>query len=117
MNHISEDLNTTLSNIYGFTIDENGKVNSPKMKLPVFVSERINFFSKYFEHGLTFAGALELILACDEEAAKEKFDFVAYDDWLPVSKEFEEWRDHYALNQQVIAIALIYGTGIEEEQS
>lgn len=117
MNHFSEDLNTTLSNIYGFTIDENGKVNSPKMSLPASVSERINFFSKYFKDGLTFAGALELILAYDEEAAKEKFDFGAYDDWFPVSKEFEEWRDHYALNQQVIAIALIYGTGIEEEQS
>lgn len=119
---MSEKIRTACNNIYKFTIvEENGKniVHAPKIELPECVKERIRFFGKYAEDGLSFLGCLELIMAEDEEKAKHDFGIGAYEDYLPASKEFKQWRDDIALrnlHQMEIAVALIYGLGNESNE-
>ncbi|EHQ8840035.1 hypothetical protein KWN51_002644 [Enterococcus faecalis] len=115
-------INKTMNNIYKFTIvEENGKnkVHTPKMDLPECVKERIKFFGKYAEDGLSFLGCIELIMAEDEEKLKQDFEFGSYEDYLPASEKFKKWRDEiglYSLHQMEIAIALIYGLEDESDE-
>ncbi|EGO9191823.1 hypothetical protein DUY54_06055 [Enterococcus faecalis] len=119
---MSKQIETAMNNIYKFTIvEENGKnkVSTPKLDLPEFVKERIKFFGKYAEGGLSFLGCLEMIMAEDEEKAKQDFEFGSYEDYLPASEKFKQWRDEiglYSLHQMEIAIALIYGLGDESDE-
>lgn len=114
---MNKQISTAMNNIYKFTIfEENGKnrVHAPKMDLPEYVKERIKFFGKYSEDGLSFLGCIDLIMAEDEEKAKKEFEIGAYEDYLPASEEFKQWRDEIALrslHQMEIAVALIYGMG------
>ncbi|WP_338353488.1 hypothetical protein [Enterococcus faecalis] len=116
---MSEKIRTACNNIYKFTIvEENGEniVHTPKMDLPECVKERIKFFGKYLDDGMTFTGCLRMIMAKDEEKAKQDFGIGAYEDYLPASEEFKQWRDDIALrnlHQMEIAVALIYGLGEE----
>lgn len=114
---MNKQIETSMNNIYKFTIvEENGKnkVHTPKMDLPECVKERIKFFGKYAEDGLSFLGCIELIMAEDEAKLKKDFEIGSYEDYLPASKEFKQWRDEIAsrsLHQMEIAVALIYGLG------
>ncbi|MGG5359360.1 hypothetical protein [Enterococcus sp. DIV0240a] len=112
-----DETKKSFNNVYGFKIvEEDGKneIQSPRMDLPECVKERIKFFGKYSEDGLSFSGCIELIMAEDEEKAKKEFESGAYEDYLPASEEFKQWRDEIALrnlHQMEIAVALIYGMG------
>lgn len=119
---MNKQISTAMNNIYKFTIfEENGKsrVHAPKMDLPECVKERIKFFGKYSEDGLSFSGCIDLIMAEDEEKAKKEFEIGAYEDYLPASEEFKQWRDEIALrnlHQMEIAVALIYGVGDDSDE-
>lgn len=118
---MNKQISTAMNNVYKFTIfEENGKnrVRAPKMDLPECVKERIKFFGKYSEDGLSFLGCMDLIMAEDEEKAKKEFEIGAYEDYLPASEEFKQWRDEIALrnlHQMEIAVALIYGMGEDND--
>lgn len=116
------DLDTikqSYKNVYGFEIvNENGvdKIQPPEAIMPECVKERIRFFTKYREDGMSFYGCLNCILAYDEEEWKKDFDFGAYEDWLPVTEEFEKWRDTYFADRAAeVAVAILYGTCEEGE--
>ncbi|MFB8447609.1 hypothetical protein [Enterococcus thailandicus] len=119
---MNKQISTAMSNIYKFTVfeeDGKNKVRAPKMDLPEFVKERINFFGKYSEDGLSFLGCIDLIMAEDEEKAKKEFEIGSYEDYLPASEEFKQWRDEIALrnlHQMEIAVALIYGVGDDSDE-
>lgn len=118
---MNKQISTAMNNVYKFTIfEENGKnrVRAPKMDLPECVKERIKFFGKYSEDGLSFLGCMDLIMAEDEDKAKKEFEIGAYEDYLPASEEFKQWRDEIALrnlHQMEIAVALIYGMGEDND--
>jgi hypothetical protein len=117
---MSDELKKALNNIYKFTIieeDGKNKVQPPQMELPESVKERIKFFGKYSEDGLSFLGCINLIMAEDEEECKKDFEIGAYEDYLPATQEFKQWRDEpilHSLHQIEIAVALIYGLGSKE---
>ncbi len=119
---MNKQISTAMSNIYKFTVfeeDGKNKVRAPKMDLPEFVKERIKFFGKYSEDGLSFLGCINLIMAEDEEKAKKEFEIGSYEDYLPASEEFKQWRDEIALrnlHQMEIAVALIYGVGDDSDE-
>lgn len=106
---MSEKLSKAFNNIFKFTIiekDGENRVQAPQMDLPESVKERIKFFGKYSEDGLSFLGCIDLILAEDEE-------------YLPATEEFKQWRDEpglHSLHQMEIAVALMYGMGDEQEE-
>ena len=117
------DLDTikqSFKNIWGFTIvEENGeqKIKAPEAIMPEAVKERIRFFTKYREDGMNFHGCLNCILAFDEELQKKEFAFGAYEDWLPLTQEFIEWRDTYFADRSgEVATAILYGTCEDGEQ-
>lgn len=119
---MSEKLTKAMNNIFKFTIiekDGKNKIQPPKMDLPESVRERIKFFGKYAGDGLSFFGCLTLILAEDEEKCKKDFEIGAYEEYLPATEEFRQWRDDpsvYSLHQMEIAVALMYGMGLEQEE-
>ncbi|EHM3061042.1 hypothetical protein KGA00_001691 [Enterococcus faecalis] len=119
---MNNQIETAMNNIYKFTIvEENGKnkVHTPKMDLPECVKERIKFFGKYAEDGLSFLGCIELIMAEDEAKLKQDFEIGAYEDYLPASEEFKQWRDEIglrSLHQMEIAVSLIYGLGDDSDE-
>ncbi len=99
---------------------EGGKIHPPKMDLPKAVKERLEFFLDQTDFGLTYLGCLEAVLAYDEEKVKKEIEMGG--DWLPVSKEFKEWRDgtgselpYHSSKEQIIALALIYGWSDDDE--
>ncbi|VLV54172.1 gp24 [Streptococcus pneumoniae] len=59
------------------------------------------------DNGMTFMGAMECIFA-DEKPTD--YDLGATKDWLPKSKEFDDWIGYSpSMAQVVIAVYLIYG--------
>ncbi|WP_249274445.1 hypothetical protein [Candidatus Enterococcus clewellii] len=114
-----ETLKQSMKNIYGFQIvEEDGKqsIKLPEAVMPEFVKERIRFFTKYREDGMNFFGCLNCILAYDEEEWKKEFAFGAYEEWLPVTEEFKQWRDTYHADRGgEVAVAILYGTCEEVE--
>lgn len=115
---MDKDIKKAMDNIYGFeVVEENGvnKVRTPRMDLPQAVKERIKFFAKYREDGMTFLGCLNIIMAEEDELElKEDFAIGATEDYLPASEEFKQWRDEFGLTNiqaMEIAVALIYGLG------
>ena len=104
----------TTQNIYVWTVGEDGKICPPEMVLPECVIERVHFFGKCMADGMRFAGVIDCIMAYDEQKMKEAFSAGAYEEWLPVSEEFKEWRDDWvmeSLHQMEISVAVIYGMG------
>lgn len=64
-------------------------------------------FWEMAEDGMTFMGAMECIFA-DEKPTD--YDLGATKDWLPKSKEFDDWIGYSpSMAQVVIAVYLIYG--------
>ena len=121
-NLMSEKIRTACNNIYGFRVvekEEINKVSTPRMNLPKVVKERIIFFRKYLDDGMTFTGCLRMVMAVeDEKELKMDFEAGSYEDYLPATEEFKKWRDEFALSQlheMEIAVALIYGLGEEAE--
>ena len=119
---MSEKIRTACNNIYGFRVveeEEINKVSTPRMNLPKVVKERIIFFRKYLDDGMTFTGCLRMGMAVeDEKELKMDFEAGSYEDYLPATEEFKKWRDEFALSQlheMEIAVALIYGLGEEAE--
>lgn len=115
---IKSKVNIAINNIFGFEIVREGeseRVQAPRMNLPEAVKKRIDFFGKYAEDGLSFLGCLRYIMAVeDEEELKKDFEYGAYEDYLPASQEFIEWRDEigtHRLRDMEVAVALIYGFG------
>ncbi|WP_420999966.1 hypothetical protein ACOJIU_11910 [Carnobacterium maltaromaticum] len=114
---MSDELTKSMNHIYKFKI-EDGKVKPPTIDFPEFVRERVRFFGKYSESGMNFLGALNLIFAYDEQESKKEFELGAYEDWMPVTDEFKEWRTSISsLRQMEVAVALLYGfEGIDNEE-
>lgn len=115
---MSEKIRTACNNIYDFkVVEEDGvnKVSTPSMNLPKVVKERIMFFRKYLDDGMTFTGCLRMVMAVEDETElKMDFEAGAYEDYLPATEEFKKWRDEFVLSQlheMEVAVALIYGLG------
>ena len=107
--YVSTSFMKMAKSIYGWSVND-GKCVPPKITFPKPVVERIEYFSKEIENGLTFQGALEFIFARDEKRCKEECE--QFMDWLPVSDRFREWLDGdflYSLKEEQIMLALIYG--------
>ena len=106
-----EDLKKKVNEVYGWEV-EDGKPKPPKQDLPQAVKDRADYFWEMTEDGMTFMGAMECIFA--DEKPKE-YDLGATKDWLPKSKEFDDWVGYSpGMSQLVIAVYLIYG-GSEDE--
>lgn len=114
-------LSRSLKNIYGFKIlavDGEQKIKPPKADMPEEVKKRIRFFTKYREQGLMFLSCLNFILAYDEVEQKTSFESTAYEDWLPVTEEFSQWRDElFTERESEVAIAILFGTCEEDERN
>lgn len=106
-----EDLKKKVNEVYGWSV-EDGKPKPPKQDLPQAVKDRADYFWEMAEDGMTFMGAMECIFA--DEKPKD-YDLGATKDWLPKSKEFDDWIGYSpGMSQLVIAVYLIYG-GREDE--
>ena len=106
-----EDLKKKVNEVYGWEV-EDGKPKPPKQDLPQAVKDRADYFWEMTEDGMTFMGAMECIFA--DEKPKE-YDLGATKDWLPKSKEFDDWVGYSpGMSQLVIAVYLIYGRSEDE---
>lgn len=105
---MTDELTQSMNHIYGFKVKD-GKTHSPKIDFPQFVRDRLNFFIKYTEEGMTFIGCLEAVLGYDEEERKKDFEIGAYEEWMPVTEEFKQWRDTYLPRDRELAVAILYG--------
>ncbi|EOH94816.1 hypothetical protein [Enterococcus pallens] len=95
--------------VHGFEIID-GKIQPPKYDLPDFINERVEYFGKYSEEGMSFYGCLSAILAYDEEECKKQFQLGASGDWMPISAEVREWFDHMGTpGEMLITVKLLYG--------
>lgn len=103
-----DELTQSVNHIYGFKVID-GQTHSPKIDFPQFVRDRLNFFIKYTEDGMTFIGCLEAVLGHDEEECKRDFELGSYEEWMPVTDEFKAWRDTYLPRDREIAVAILYG--------
>lgn len=103
-----DSLKQKMDGIYGFSIDGD-KIQPPTHRFPKFVKERADYFAEMMEDGLTFLGCLECIFS-DEKP--EYYNLLATKDWLPKSKEFEEWENGIGtaatFSHQEMAIYLIF---------
>lgn len=115
-----DDLTEVYGNIYGFKIVKEGgndTIKPPKMNLPDFVKERIDYFASEMEDGLTFTGAFQAILASweteeERNAFIKNWDFGSVKEWEDPSDEFVKWRDEFHSKADMqVAVAIIYGFG------
>lgn len=92
--------------IFGWKIKD-GKIVPPQHSLPEAVKKRVAYFRDMAEDGMTFLGTMECIFA--DEKPKD-YDWGATKDWLPKSKEFDDWVNFaIGMAQMEIAVYLIYG--------
>ncbi|MDN2452544.1 hypothetical protein [Lactobacillus sp. UCMA15818] len=99
--------------VYGWSYDPKAnKVVPPKYDFPDFVIKRLDWVNEQADTGITFLGAITLMLNPTEEDKKD-YEVMAGDDWLPISDEFKNWLEEDRLlevfRQQEIILALIYG--------
>lgn len=95
--------------VYGFEIVD-GKIEVPKYDLPEAVKERIEYFAKQSEDGLSFYGCLSSILAYNEDECKEQYQLGATEEWLPVSDEFRNWIDRMGTpGEMLVVVKMLYG--------
>lgn len=103
-----EDLKKKINEVYGWSVEDD-KPKPPKQELPQAVRDRIDYFREMAEEGLTFLGVMECVFA-DEKPTD--YDWMAKKDWLPKSKEFDDWIGYSTnMSQFVVAVYLIYGRG------
>lgn len=101
-----EELKKKVNGVYGWSV-EDGKPKPPKQDLPQAVKDRAGYFWEMAEDGMTFIGVMDCIFA-DEKPTD--YDLGATKDWLPKSKEFDDWIGYApSMAQVVIAVYLIYG--------
>lgn len=106
-----EELKKKVNGVYGWSV-EDGKPKPPKQDLPQAVKDRADYFWEMAEDGMTFIGVMDCIFT-DEKPTD--YDLGATKDWLPKSKEFDDWVGYApSMSQLVIAVYLIYG-GREDE--
>nr|DAK67831.1 MAG TPA: hypothetical protein [Caudoviricetes sp.] len=109
---MTDNFNKMIDAIYGWSI-ENGEIKAPKPDLPKEVTERVDYFLEMIEDGLTLLGLLDFIFS-DKKPAD--YDFGASKDWLPKSKEFDEWVGIFSsLAQMAIATYIIFGDAKKEK--
>lgn len=90
------------------------KDQSFKYTLPKFVSERIKWAKEETDYyDLTPLESINIIFAYDEDQLKEEYDWCVSQDWLPVSDEFEEWRDGEMKHMKQFMILHAYVNGCE----
>lgn len=103
---MNDSFSKKIRGIYGWTVKD-GKVVPPKHDLPDKVKERADYFSEMLEDGMTMMGCMECIFA-DEKPTD--YDWGATKDWLPKSKEFDEWVGvSLSLAQCEMFIYLLFG--------
>lgn len=111
----SDRILVSAKNILGWRINEKGKIQSPEIRLPQAVIERIQHFNRFYDEINVFYLQM-FVLAYDEAEAKALFctQFLEKS-WLPVSEDFKAWRDEMNNSHQTeIAVALIYGGELEK---
>ena len=107
-----DDIKQKFDGVYGWKIKD-GKVVQPQHSLPEAVKKRADYFWEMTEDGMSFLGVLECIFA--DEKPKD-YDWGATKDWLPKSKEFDEWVNFaIGMAQMEIAVYLIYGNTKEDK--
>lgn len=95
--------------VFGFEIVD-GKIEPPKYDLPKAVEERINYFAKQSEDGLSFFGCLSMILAYDEEECKKQYLLGSTQEWLPMTEEAKRWFDQMETpGEMLVVVKLLYG--------
>lgn len=109
-----EDFSKLLNSYLGWHV-ENGEVMPPHNTFPQFVVDRIEYINceDNIDMGMTSYGAVKFILGAgeNEELEKEWNEF-STNEWLPVSKEFEDWMWNSGtgrINEMKIMVAVVYG--------
>lgn len=103
---MSDNFKDKIQGTYGWTVKD-GEVVPPKHNFPKEVKERADYFGEMAEDGMTTMGIMECIFA--DEKPKD-YDWGATKDWLPKSKEFDEWVGHTInMSQSEIFIYLLFG--------
>jgi hypothetical protein len=109
---MTDKLCEMLDAIYGWSV-ENGEIKAPESNLPKAVAERVDYFLEMIDDGLTFLGLLDFIFS---DKKPTDYDFGASKDWLPKSKEFDEWVGIFpSLAQMAIATYIIFGNKKNEK--
>lgn len=109
---MTDKLYEMIDAIYDWTV-ENGEIKAPKPDLPKAVTERVDYFLEMIEDGLTFLGLLDFIFS---DTKPTDYDLGASKDWLPKSKEFDEWVEIFpSLAQMAIATYIIFRNAKKEK--
>lgn len=109
---MTDKLYEMIDAIYDWSV-ENGEVKAPKPDLPKAVTERVDYFLEMIDDGLTFIGLLDFIFS---DKKPTDYDFGATKDWIPKSKEFDEWVGTFSnLAQMAIATYIIFGDAKKEK--
>lgn len=107
-----DDIKKKLDGIYDWKIKD-GKIVQPQHSLPEAVKKRADYFHEMGEYDMSFLEVLECIFA--DEKPKD-YDLGAPKDWLPKSKEFDDWiKFDISMAQMEIAVYLIYGNPKEDK--
>lgn len=103
---MTNDFENMVQGIYGWKVKD-GKVAPPKHILPEEVKYRADYFSELLEDGWTIMGVMECIFA-DEKP--QNYNLGATKDWLPKTKEFDDWVGHsLGLAQCEMFVYLLFG--------
>ncbi|MGM0169883.1 hypothetical protein IGI39_004906 [Enterococcus sp. AZ135] len=95
--------------VFGFEIVD-GKIEPPKYNLPKAVEDRINYFGKQSEDGLSFFGCISAILAYDDEECKKQYQLGAVEEWLPMTEEARQWFNQMGTpGEMLVVVKLLYG--------
>lgn len=113
-----KNLQKVIKQIYGFSVDKDGKVVPPKITFPKAVYDRIKMFGGEDSGmaGWTIYGSLKLIMG---ECSRKDYEMNAIGDesMFEPSKEFKEWLDrNYHFGPVLIMCALIFGNYELEEE-
>ena len=97
---------------YCWSVSDHTKVtNNYDKPVSQEVKDRINYFKNLVRKNIiSFSCAVEMILAYNEDQCMEEFMDGCNNQWLPVAKEFKQWRD--AKNNQAeqqVAFRLLFG--------
>ncbi|RCW16796.1 hypothetical protein CAC02_06705 [Streptococcus gallolyticus] len=98
-------LKEKMDGIYGWSV-KGGKVEPPKHTFPKAVKDRADYFAEMLEDGMTFLGCLDCIFSNEKP---DDYYWGASKDWIPKSKEFQEWESQGPLlSQNEMAVYLLY---------
>ncbi|HHB0784697.1 hypothetical protein [Enterococcus faecium] len=87
-------INRKKNNIHNISFKYNNE-NFTVKKLPKYVDDRINFFTKYIGQGLCFKDCYDFVMDNSyDENFEEIFEYFFKERYLLPSKEFRKWRDN-----------------------